>query len=69
MFCRPITLCLFNCITETLQVTNGHVLASPAINIELCISLFIRLAICESLNVLVFYKYNMENAYNLQYSH
>jgi hypothetical protein len=24
MFCRPIVLCLLNCITETVQVTEGR---------------------------------------------
>jgi hypothetical protein len=25
MFCRPIILCLLNCVTETIQVTEGGV--------------------------------------------
>ena len=49
MFCRPITLCLLNGITETLQVTKGCMLASPAKNIEICSSLFIGLTLSESL--------------------
>jgi len=32
MFCRPVILCLLNCITETIQMTEGRMLASPYIN-------------------------------------
>jgi hypothetical protein len=30
MFCRTILLCLLNCVTETVQVTEGCILSSPA---------------------------------------
>ena len=30
-FCRPNKLCLLNCITETIQVTNGRMFISPAL--------------------------------------
>jgi hypothetical protein len=32
MFCRPIILCLLKRIIETILVTKGHMLASPALN-------------------------------------
>jgi hypothetical protein len=31
MFCRPNTLCLLNHITETIQMTEGRMLASPVL--------------------------------------
>ena len=31
MLCRPIILCLLNCITENVQVTEVRMLASPAV--------------------------------------
>ena len=31
MFCRPIILCLLNHIPETIQVTEGRILASPVL--------------------------------------
>jgi len=31
MFWRPLTLCSLNCFTETVQVTEGSMLASPAL--------------------------------------
>lgn len=30
MFCRPIIQCLLNCISGTIQVTKGRMLANPA---------------------------------------
>jgi len=31
MFCRLVILRLLNCVTETIQVMEGHMLASPAL--------------------------------------
>jgi len=31
MFCRLVILCSLNCVTETMNVMEGHILASPAL--------------------------------------
>jgi hypothetical protein len=31
MFCRPSVFCLLKCFTDTIQVTEGRMLASPVI--------------------------------------
>jgi len=33
MFCRPVILCLFNCITGTVRVTKGCIYFSGGLNV------------------------------------
>jgi hypothetical protein len=34
MFCRPVIVCLLNCVIETLQVAEGRMLDNPSIMYE-----------------------------------
>jgi hypothetical protein len=41
MFCRPIILCVLNCVTENIQVTDGLMLASPALDVDVNLPIYV----------------------------